>query len=235
MHVDESRPGVVQAFVGAATTHFVPYRHRLARAAHPRFDEKAARAAPDTAPATAPRGGLRVDPRDGVDAVRDPGGRALLKTTRSRRRATRPRTGGRPHRRRAGRLPQVSTDALRCERTSPDAAVAVMACSRFVLAPRGHMLHSSRLLEALSIGAVPVVVSDGWVLPFEHDLVDWAAVAIRVAEADAGRVADILRTVSDERWCAMQRAGRRAYADILSKPVDALVRVFEKRRATSDS
>ena len=126
-------------------------------------------------------------------------------------------------------------DALRCERTSPDAAVAVMACSRFVLAPRGHMLHSSRLLEALSIGAVPVVVSDGWVLPFEHDLVDWAAVAIRVAEADAGRVADILRTVSDERWCAMQRAGRRAYADILSKPVDALVRVFEKRRATSDS
>jgi hypothetical protein len=33
----------------------------------------------------------------------------------------------------------------------------------------------------------------------------------------------------------MQRAGRRAYADILSKPVDALVRVFEKRRATSDS
>ena len=101
-------------------------------------------------------------------------------------------------------------DALRCERMSPDAAVAVMACSRFVLAPRGHMLHSSRLLEALSIGAVPVVVSDGWVLPFEHDLVDWAAVAIRVAEADAGRVADILRTVSDERWCAMQRAGRRA-------------------------
>ena len=126
-------------------------------------------------------------------------------------------------------------DALRCERMSPDAAVAVMACSRFVLAPRGHMLHSSRLLEALSIGAVPVVVSDGWVLPFEHDLVDWAAVVIRVAEADAGRVADILRTVSDERWCAMQRAGRRAYADILSKPVDALVRVFEKRRATSDS
>ena len=54
-----------------------------------------------------------------------------------------------------------------------------------------------------------------------------------VAEADAGRVADILRTVSDERWCAMQRAGRRAYADILSKPVDALVRVFEARNNTA--
>ena len=239
-HVDEvRRPGVVQAFVGAATTHFVPFTDIAWPAPlHPRFDEKAARAAPDTGACDrAARPVFASILGTASHAVRATLAAALANQTDALASARDPtkdmadgRTGGERDDYLKSRL-----DALRCERVSPDAAVAVMACSRFVLAPRGHMLHSSRLLEALSIGAVPVVVSDGWVLPFEHDLVDWAAVAIRVAEADAGRVADILRTVSDERWCAMQRAGRRAYADILSKPVDALVRVFEKRRATSDS
>ena len=239
-HVDEvRRPGVVQAFVGAATTHFVPFTDIAWPAPlHPRFDEKAARAARDTGACDrAARPVFASILGTASHAVRATLAAALANQTDALASARDPtkdmadgRTGGERDDYLKSRL-----DALRCERVSPDAAVAVMACSRFVLAPRGHMLHSSRLLEALSIGAVPVVVSDGWVLPFEHDLVDWAAVAIRVAEADAGRVADILRTVSDERWCAMQRAGRRAYADILSKPVDALVRVFEKRRATSDS
>ena len=94
------------------------------------------------------------------------------------------------------------------------------------------MLHSSRLLEALAAGAVPVVVSDGWVLPFEHDgLVDWPSVALRLPERDAPFVASVLRNVSDERWCAMRAAGRRAYATALSKPVDALLDVLDARAA----
>jgi hypothetical protein len=41
--------------------------------------------------------------------------------------------------------------------------------ARFALVPRGFGLHSHRLLEALSAGAVPVVIADGLVLPFEQE------------------------------------------------------------------
>ena len=89
-------------------------------------------------------------------------------------------------------------------------AVRLMACSRFVVAPRGHALHSSRLLEALAVGAVPVVVSDGWVLPFEHDGLDWTRLALRVPQSHAANLTSAVREVTPERWCELAAAGRRA-------------------------
>ena len=41
----------------------------------------------------------------------------------------------------------------------------------FGLVPRGHSRFSYRFLEVLDHGAVPVVVSDGWRLPFD-DIID---------------------------------------------------------------
>ena len=48
----------------------------------------------------------------------------------------------------------------------------------FGLVPRGHSRFSYRFLEVLDHGAVPVVVSDGWRLPFD-DIIDWAGAAFR--------------------------------------------------------
>ena len=233
-HVDEvRRPHVTQVFVGASASHFVPHVDVAWPAPlHPNFDARAGAAAPDA-------GTCDLDERPvfasilgtASHAIRTTLAAALQRepdTVASARDPMLDMADGRTGDERDAFL-RRQLDAMHCTRSSPDAAVAVMACSRFVVAPRGHMLHSSRLLEALSIGAVPVVVSDGWVLPFEHDLIDWAAVAIRVAEVDAPHVAAILRNVSDEKWCAMRRAGRRAYAEVLADPVNSLVRVFETR------
>ena len=113
-------------------------------------------------------------------------------------------------------------------------AVRLMACSRFVVAPRGHALHSSRLLEALAVGAVPVVVSDGWVLPFEHDGLDWTRLALRVPQSRAANLTSAVREVTPERWCELAAAGRRAWSEWLEgveQPVEALLRVLASRRA----
>lgn len=111
-------------------------------------------------------------------------------------------------------------------------AAALTDCSRFVVAPRGHMLHSSRLLEAIAGGAVPIVVSDGWVLPFDHDgLVDWDKIALRAS--DARNLSSVIEAVSRERWCAMAAAGQRAWLDHLADvdvALHTLLHALSRRR-----
>lgn len=50
--------------------------------------------------------------------------------------------------------------------------------STFVLVPRGDMPYAYRLIEALAFGAIPVVLSDEYILPFS-ELLDWPSFAVR--------------------------------------------------------
>ena len=127
--------------------------------------------------------------------------------------------------------------SLGCDRVKGDAGAVVMGCSKFVIAPRGHSVHSSRLLEAIAAGAVPVVVSDDWVLPFEHDLLDWTTMAIRIPEAHVGNITEILRAVDAQRWYAMVEAGKRAWTKLMTVAgsLDALATILETRRQKSES
>jgi hypothetical protein len=59
----------------------------------------------------------------------------------------------------------------------------LLASSNFALVPRGDALFSYRLAEVMSFGCVPVILSDGWVLPFDRTLA-WEHLALRV-HADA--------------------------------------------------
>ena len=68
----------------------------------------------------------------------------------------------------------------------------LMSRTTFALCPRGDALFSYRFSEALSFGAVPVVLADGWVLPF-GDLIDWSGAVVVVPEASVDPVLTKLR------------------------------------------
>lgn len=76
--------------------------------------------------------------------------------------------------------------------------------SRFVICPRGSGPASFRLFEALAAGRVPVILSDEWVAP---EGPDWNACSLRVPEADAATLPDLLE-VADRHWPALSASAR---------------------------
>lgn len=81
--------------------------------------------------------------------------------------------------------------------------------SRFVLCPRGSGPASFRLFETLAAGRVPVILSDAWVPP---EGPDWSACTLRVREADAARVPELLEA-ADPRWADMAAAARQTWRE----------------------
>ena len=97
---------------------------------------------------------------------------------------------------------------------SPVSFGSLLLRSRFALVPRGNGLHSHRLVEAMSAGAIPVILADDYVLPFA-DLIDWPSCSFRFAEENVPAVVPFLRTVRPERVAKMRRAAMHAYETIL--------------------
>jgi hypothetical protein len=77
----------------------------------------------------------------------------------------------------------------------------------FAGAPRGDALYSVRFSEILSSGAIPVVYSDGWVLPYNTDVVDWSEVAVLLPQNKVQETMDVLRAIPDETRCQMRKKG----------------------------
>mmetsp|Transcript_27293 Transcript_27293/g.61011 ORF Transcript_27293/g.61011 Transcript_27293/m.61011 type:complete len:310 (-) Transcript_27293:87-1016(-) len=84
--------------------------------------------------------------------------------------------------------------------------------AKFGLVPRGHGVYSFRLTEVLVGGAIPVVLSNGWVLPFS-ELLEWDAFSVRLDEvafmADPAQALDsLVRDVSAECVASMRLRAR---------------------------
>jgi len=81
-------------------------------------------------------------------------------------------------------------------KTDPDYE-QLMVNSNFALVPRGDALFSYRFLEALSFGCVPIVISDGWILPFDR-LVPWDRICLRVHTDAIPHLPQILSSLTPE-------------------------------------
>ena len=77
----------------------------------------------------------------------------------------------------------------------------IMQASLTVLCPRGDGMNSIRFYEALSMGRIPVLISDNCVLPFE-ELISYERFVIRIAEQD---VCHAPRLTTD--WINQKSAG----------------------------
>jgi len=81
---------------------------------------------------------------------------------------------------------------------------SLLSHSTFALVPPGWGLHTMRLLESMSVGCIPVIIADGWVLPF-HEVLDWSQFSIRVPEAEWDTIPALLRMVPPPLIEEMQR------------------------------
>lgn len=79
----------------------------------------------------------------------------------------------------------------------------LISSSKFTLVVRGDVEYSYRFTEAVCSGSVPIIIADGWVLPFTT-LVPLKTYGLQILEQEwQGLVAHLL-SVSDQQWLDMQ-------------------------------
>jgi len=78
------------------------------------------------------------------------------------------------------------------------AYVDLLNKSIFAFVPRGDAEFSYRLLEVMSFGCIPIILSDGLVLPFDRTI-SWPEVSLHVPERDTLHIPAILSNIPPAR------------------------------------
>jgi glycosyltransferase involved in cell wall biosynthesis len=106
---------------------------------------------------------------------------------------------------------------------------SLMAASIFAFVSRGDALFSYRLLEAMSFGCIPVIISDNWVSPFDRTIT-WSEIALHIPESEVEALPELLRAFDPERLATIGLAVRETYRACfanLDAIVDTLFRELE--------
>ncbi|XP_064028841.1 exostosin-like 1 [Pogoniulus pusillus] len=103
--------------------------------------------------------------------------------------------------------------------------------STFCIVPRGRRLGSFRFLEALQAACIPVLLSDGWELPFA-EAIDWGKAAVVGNERLLLQVPSIVRCIHPERVLAFQQQTQflwDAYFSSVDKIVHTTLEIIKDR------
>jgi len=80
------------------------------------------------------------------------------------------------------------------QQESPDSYTSLLYRSRFAILPRGHgYALSYRMIESMNAGCIPVIISDGYILPFQN-VIDYSKCSIRVSESEIDSLPHILQS-----------------------------------------
>jgi len=129
---------------------------------------------------------------------------------------------------RSGRIPCVSKSC-----GEDDGYKELMENAKFSFVVRGDALYSYRLLEAMSAGTIPIVLSDDWVLPF-YEAIDYSKFAVLIDEAKLEKAEAVLRSMPDKKVCEMRKEAYRVYKahmQTFDLQLETLMQVFDRRQA----
>ncbi|NXM07350.1 EXT1C protein, partial [Tyrannus savana] len=103
--------------------------------------------------------------------------------------------------------------------------------STFCIVPRGRRLGSFRFLEALQAACIPVLLSDGWELPFA-EAIDWSKAAVVGSERLLLQIPSAVRCIHPERVLAFQQQTQflwDAYFSSVDKIVHTTLEIIKDR------
>jgi hypothetical protein len=88
-------------------------------------------------------------------------------------------------------------------KSAADVFIDLTLNSKFCLAPRGYGRSSFRFFEAMLLDTIPVYIWDDieW-LPYK-DILDYSKFSVSIQEKDIGKMVEILKSISDEKYLSM--------------------------------
>jgi len=89
----------------------------------------------------------------------------------------------------------------------------LMGRSVFSLNPRGYGKTSFRICEALQFGAIPVYISDEFIIPGHKDFNEYG---VLIHSDQINEIDDILKSISPDQIISKQEAGKRIYEEMFT-------------------
>ena len=78
-----------------------------------------------------------------------------------------------------------------------------MSQSKYCIIPHGDSPSSKRFYDAVIYGCIPVIIADGFVLPFDKTIIDWDQCIIRIPQKDVETLPSVIGNITEAQYQKM--------------------------------